>query len=77
MIEKFKENILKNPPVIEDGMLMMKGHPHAVSIAHLEDCHSGTLTAQYYFAARYFDLISDEDASLMMSELRKLQVTRC
>ncbi len=75
MYDKIKENILNNLPVIENGMVLMKSRPHTVSVSHLEECHSGTVTAEYYFAARFFDLISDEEACLMTSELRKLQVT--
>lgn len=75
MYSKIKENILNNPPIIENGMVLMKSRPHAMSISHLEECHSGTVTSEYYFAARFFDLISDEEAALMTSELRKLQVT--
>jgi len=75
MLNSLKENILKNPPIIEDGMILSKNPPHAITISHLKECHSGTVTSEYYFAARYFDLISDEEAKLMISELRKLQVT--
>jgi len=75
MLNSLKENILKNPPIIEDGMVLSKNPPHAITISHLKECHSGTVTAEYYFVARYFDLISDDEATLMISELKKLQIT--
>lgn len=75
MLSKIKEEFGKKQVEFKDNMILSKIQPHTAPVADLKECCSGTITAQYYFAARYFDEIDDDLAVGIVSELKKLQVT--
>ena len=71
--ENLKKTFMEKEVVFKDNMIFSKVKPHTEAIAHLEECHSGVTTANWYFAARYFGVAEDELAKGIVSELKKLQ----
>ena len=74
MLSAIKENFKNKQVEFKDNMILSKMQPHTAPVADLQECCSGTVTAQYYFAARYFDVIDDDLAAGIVSELKKLQM---
>lgn len=75
MLKNLKNNLIKYPPTFRDYMVLSNIQPHTRPVESLTECCSGVITAQYYFCARYFDLLDDETATAIVSELELLQNT--
>lgn len=74
MLSIIKEEFKKRNVMFKDNMILSYVQPHTAPVEHLKECCSGVITSQYYFTARYFDLIDDNLASGIVSELAKLQM---
>lgn len=75
ILDQIKKNVENTNNVFKDNMILSQIRPHTAPVEHLQECCSGVITANYYFAARYFDIIDDKLAKGIVSELKKLQNT--
>ena len=74
MLSIIKEEFINRNVMFKDNMILSHIQPHTAPVEHLKECCSGVITSQYYFTARYFDLIDDNLATGIVSELAKLQM---
>ena len=74
-ISVLKESFIKKEVVFKDNLLLLQAQPHTAPIADLKECSDGVATAHYYFISRYFNLIDDDKAASIVSEIKKLQNT--
>lgn len=75
MLNRIKNRFGELPCELSDSMVILHSKPHTPSIESLPVCSSGRETGAYYFLARYFDMISDNDAEGIVAEIMKLQNT--
>lgn len=75
-LDKVKEDLKTKQVEFKDNMVLTReGQPHTPAVADLTEFCSGVITANYYFVARYFDLLDDSLAENIVAELKKLQNT--